>query len=421
MTERMTKETKKQPAIDMNKVKSKLLQQKADIARLEKEADELREEIATNQAEQHRVMTESKLAIDDSELARSFSQKNYAPLLLTLFEKPSKQIRNTAIIMLLLSITTAIAAGYFSAGYLSYTHSMLIDKKIEGLQEKTNQSLLLQQQLKNTIDQQNRINSNPISVKNIDNSRINNAVITPNIQKTSTPTNPTKNKLTPANSEKQQRVLQQATSILRYVKSAEKQEGFLNNYVNDKTQFAQLYLIVMQYASNNNIYYESYLKVIEELGISDTIAPKTVEDLLQIDLDFLHAAYSGWIITTKKKTNGWRYREKDKRFSSFYNYTLDYDLGAWQIVNESNDYNILPDIFLLNMERITQQVTFNNKGSALQQPKYIYYLAYPENSKNKAIESLLNQNNLIKTNGKLKINTSKTNMPLKQNVALTKK
>jgi len=412
MTERMNEETKKQPAIDMNKVKSKLLQQKADIARLEKEAEELREKIANNQAEQHRVITESKLAIEDSELARSFSQKNYAPLLLTLFEKPSKKIRNTAIIILLLSITTATAAGYFSAGYLSYTHSMVIDKKVDGLQETINRSLLLQQQLKNTIAQQNRVPSKPIAVKIIDNSRINNAAVTPNIQKKSTTTTPENNKLTPENSGKQQRILQQVTSILRYVKSAEKQEGFLNNYVNDKTQFAQLYLIVMQYASNDNIYYESYLKVIEELGISDSIAPKTVEDLLQIDLEFLHAAYSGWIITTKKKTNGWRYREEDKRFSSFYNSTLDYDLGAWQIVNESNDYKTLPDIFLLNMERITQQVTFNDKISALQQPKYVYYLAYPESSKNKAIENLLNQNNLIKINGRLKINTSKTNMPL---------
>lgn len=85
----MTEETKKQPAIDMNKVKNKLLQQKAEITRLEEETKALREELKSNQEEQHRITTESQLAIDDSELARSFTQKNYAPLLLTLFEKPS--------------------------------------------------------------------------------------------------------------------------------------------------------------------------------------------------------------------------------------------------------------------------------------------------------------------------------------------
>ena len=408
----MTEETKKQPAIDMNKVKNKLLQQKAEITRLEEETKALREELKSNQEEQHRITTESQLAIDDSELARSFTQKNYAPLLLTLFEKPSRKIRNAAIITLLLSIIAAIAIGYFSASYLSYTHSIELDRKIENFQKKIDTSLLQQKKLQLTVDQQGLNNEKLTALVNTINNASKNTI---NVFKKQTEKEPAalkKANATPTDTIKQQQISQQADSILRYVKSAEQQEGFLDNYINNKTQFVQLYLIVMQYASNDNIHYESYLKVIEKLGIADSIAPKTVKDLLKIDLDFLHAAHSGLIITTKKKENGWRYREQDRRFSSFYNGNLDYDLGAWQIVNETQDYRTLPDIFSLNIERITQQIKFNGKSSSLSQPDFIYYLAYREDNKNKAIENLFDQKNILTVNGKLKIPTSKIDFSL---------
>jgi hypothetical protein len=410
MTERMTENTKKQPAIDMNKVKKKLLQQKEKIAHLEKEAQELREEIANNQAEQHRVTTKAQLAIDESALAKSLSQKNYAPLLLTLFEKPSKQIRNTAIIVLLVSILSAMAAGYFSAGYLSYTHNIIVDKKISVLQEKIDQSLLLQQQLK-------KLNSRLVAAINI-NSSSKDAVATttkiqkPTITKSTVTTEKTREII--KKTDKQKRVEQQVKAILRHVKSAEKQDVFPDNYTNDKTQFAQLYLLVMQHTSNETIYYESYLKAIKELGIADSIAPKTTANLIQIDTEFLHAAYSGWAITTKKKTNGWRYREEDRRLSSFYDGKLQYDLGTWQLANESKNYKTLPDIFALNMERIKKQLTFNDKSFKIELPKYIYYLAYAEENKNKAIEKLFSQKNIKESHGKLKINASKLDSPLVQ-------
>jgi hypothetical protein len=401
----MTEETKKQPAIDMNKVKNKLLQQKAEITRLEEETKALRDELKSNKEEQHRITTESQLVIDDSELARSFTQKNYAPLLLTLFEKPSRKIRNTAIVALLLSIITAIAIGYFSASYLSYTHNKITDKKIDALQNKIDQSLFQQQKLQAAIDQQK---ADSEKTKN-NTSKIAAAKAQKSYEeKTTAFTAPNEKIIDIA---KQKQISQQAESILRYVKSAEQQEGFLDDYINDKTQFAQLYLIVMQYASNDNIHYESYLQAIKSLGISDSIAPKTTQDLLKIDLDFLYATYSGWAVTTKKKENGWRYRDEDRRFSSFYNGSLDYDLGAWQIINETRDYKTLPNIFSLNIERITQQIIFNGERSSVRLPEFIYYLAYAEDNKNKAIENLFNQENVKNVNGKLKIVSSTGNIP----------
>ena len=167
----------------------------------------------------------------------------------------------------------------------------------------------------------------------------------------------------------------------------------------------------MPYAVDENIYYESYLQVIRRIGVLDNIAPQTVEDLLRIDIDFLYANYSGWVITTKKESNGWRYREEDKQFSSYYDSNIDHNTGDWEIISSAKNYEEIPSIFAFNMKRIVQQVTFNNKESALRLPEYIYYLAYLEENKNQSIESLFKQKNLEKSNGKLKIRASKLGTP----------
>jgi len=400
----MTEKTPPQPAIDINKVKNKLLQQKTEITRLENEVTRLQEEIAQNQTEQHRIISESQLATDDSELARSFNQKNYAPIIQALFEKPSKQLRNGAFVIILFFVAAALAAGYFSSGYLTYTHNIIIDEKLDVLQDQFTR-LIKQQQL-----QQEVVNKN-LALAELEREAflISNASVSASV--TAAPAI-TEN----ANIQRKNRIAEQADAIFRHIRTAEKQEGFLNNYVNDKTQFAQLYLFVMQYASNEDIYYESYLEVIKTLNISPSIAPKTVDDLLDFDLNFLQATYSGLLITSNKKRKGWRYRKEDGEFSSYYNSDLNYDLGSREIAIDNKDYKQLPSIFAFNINRITQQIIFNDRENKLQLPKKIYYIAYSEPAKNDAIKKLLNQEKYYNDNGVLTIDASLISLPINNNI-----
>ena len=405
----MTEQTSPKPAIDINKVKNKLLQQKNQITHLETEVVRLQEELVQNQADQHRIATESQLAADDSELARSFNQKNYAPVIRALFEQPSKQLRNGAFFILLFFVAAALAAGYLSAGYLTYTHNIIIDNKLDSLRDQV-VTLTKLQQLQQEVTNKS-LALTELEIKNRFSPAINTSTSISAIAKNTHTINEPK-----TNVQKTNQIAEQASAILRYVRTAEKQEGFLKNYTRDKTQFSQLYLIVMQYASNQNIYYESYLEVIKSLKISPDIAPKTIDDLLRIDLEFLQAAYSGLLITSHKKTRGWRYREADQQFSSYYNSNLNYNLGSWQIVNDSQDYKTLPNIFALNIDRVKQQVIFNGSEEKLQLPEKIYYSAYSETKKNAAIKKLLNQEIILNENGALTIDASIINLPLSNDI-----
>ncbi|MGS2718550.1 hypothetical protein ACVBE9_10280 [Eionea flava] len=390
------------PAIDINKVKNKLIQQKNDIQRLEQEVDNLQKIVKEQEKESHKASTEAKLAVDDSELARSFNQKNYAPIIASLFEKPSKQLRNRAIIIILIATALSLAAGYFSAGYLTYTQNILLNEKIGAIQDQLTQ-FMQQQKIQQEITKKQ---IEVIALKRLENkNQSSEAPITPIVEKSSA-----------ASIEKENTIIRQAKNIVQYIREAESQPEFIKDYKKNKTQFAQLYLIVMQYASNENIFYDSYLKAIEILNIPNHIAPKNTDELLLMDLEFLRAAYSGFVITSEKNKNGWRYRESDRQFSSYYNSALEYDLGAWQIINEKNDYQSLPNVFALNIDRVVQQVLFNNASSRLMLPEQTYYHAYPESNKNQAVGKLLNQEKIEKNGNTLTIDASRFNIPISEQV-----
>jgi hypothetical protein len=87
-------------------------------------------------------------------------------------------------------------------------------------------------------------------------------------------------------------------------------------------------------------------------------------------------------------------------------------LGTWNIVNESADYKTLPEMFSLNMERVAQQIVFNDKRESLDVPDNIYYLAYSEERKNSALENLFDQKNIGRINGKLEIDMSTIRLSL---------
>jgi hypothetical protein len=377
-----------------------------EMKQLEGAVQHLKREVANLISERDRTVIESKLAVEDAELARSFSKKNYASLLLELFEKPSMRLRKQSTIMFILAFCSL---GALLGGYLFIY--------METKQER----LLIQQQLSeltNKIEQLHQKSLQPLSPAEKNNTAQHS--LEPYVNADSIPSTPTDNRetveasseLTPAQIAKSIKIAQQANAILAYIELAAQQAGFPKNYTTNKKDFAQLYLIVMQYASNENIYYEAYLDVISRLKIAPNIAPATVDDLVEMDTDFLQAAYSGFIITTKKLEKGWRYREEDQQFSTYYNNALDYDLGLWQIVNETKDYKSLPEIFRLNILRTEQQLVFNEQDKATGMPSTIYYKAYKENNKNNAVIKLLDNSATENRSGTLAISTA-TLAPLK--------
>jgi hypothetical protein len=385
--------------LDANQVRQLLQHNKNEIHRLQALAQQLQTDIDTLTPERNQAVTESKLAIKSAELARSFSEKNYTPLLLELFEAPSKRLRKqtylffaiaTAIILILvfshLYTNQSIAKSQqFTEARLTY-----LNNNIESLRLK---------QDTNTINTEINL-SPPVEEQKI------------RIQKNGDKDGANKNIGNPQEPTKNIIIKAQAKQLLSFVKLAEKQIGFPKDYQRDKTSFAQLYLIVMQHASNEKIYYESYLEAINNLAIAKEIAPTSIEDLVQMDLDFLHASYSAYTITAKKLARSWRYREIDKQFSSYYNNTLNYNLGAWQIVNEKEDYEQLPAIFSLNIKRTMQQLAFNGKLSTVKLPNKIYYSAYKEKQKNKSIVNLFNNKVVNNDNGVLAIDASETDIKI---------
>ena len=147
---------------------------------------------------------------------------------------------------------------------------------------------------------------------------------------------------TPAEQEKADQIAQQADSIVRFIQSVEQRKDFPQEYRTDKSKMTQLYMIVTQQAGDQNLYYQSYIDAMERFGADDNIRPKTVSDMADVDRDFLHALLSAYLVTNAKQAKGWRYRDLGRRFSTYYNNTSPYQLGAWQIVNKSQDYSVLP-------------------------------------------------------------------------------
>jgi hypothetical protein len=211
--------------------------------------------------------------------------------------------------------------------------------------------------------------------------------------------------------EKEKTIRQQAKKISEYVQRASTQKGFPKDFKNNKTSLAQLYLIVMQHANKEAVYYEAYLEAMRSLNINNHIIPKDIHDLIQLDTDFLQATASAYIITTRKQQQQWRYRESDQLFSNYYNPNLGYDLGPWQIVNEKKDYKHLPKIFALNMQRVLKQLSHNNKHEFMNINDRIFYHAYQENNKNIAFKKLLGASEVSRTKNMVNVDTNDIAIP----------
>ena len=378
-----------------------------DIIRLENEVLALKNEIADYQSEKERIQIEAKLSIEDAQLARSFSRKNYTPLLNELFQLPAKRLRRQNIILFTLSL---LCIGVLLS-YNIYTHlfpntqSPSFGNEITQLNEKINR---LEASIATTNDtikdnhaallnatKENKIEAEHNTLQDQDAASIKKQ-------------NPAAKEMT----EKEKSIQLQARKISDYVNRAATQKGFPKDFTHNKTSLAQLYLIVMQHANKDKVYYESYLEAMRTLNISTAIMPNNISDLVQLDIDFLQATFSAYIITKSKQGKKWRYRESDQKFSSYYNPNLDYNLGPWQIVNDKKDYKNLPKIFSLNMKRIIDQLIYNKKTSSLTIPRDIYYSTYSENNKNEAIRKLLGVKTLKNNRNMLTINTHDLALPL---------
>lgn len=377
-----------------------------DIIRLENEVQALKNEIADYQIEKERIQIEAKLSIEDAQLARSFSRKNYTPLLDELFQQPAKRLRRQNIILFVLSLLCigVLLGQNMYTQLFPNTPSPTLNKEITALDKKISALESVITTTHHTLSENHADLLHALQEKN---AAKNNAV-TPDSH-----TPPIENKIAPlAMSEKEKTIQQQAHKIRDYVQHAASQKGFPKDFTHNKTSLAQLYLIVMQHANKDKVYYESYLSAMRELNISEAIMPKNIDDLVQLDIDFLQATFSAFVITKHKQEKKWRYRESDQKFSSYYNPNLDYNLGPWQIVNNKKDYADLPKIFAVNIKRITDQLSHNKKTSALTIAGDIFYSPYDENNKNAALKKLLNTTTLPRERDMLAINTREIALPL---------
>lgn len=407
---------------------------RSEVERLEQQVKELQDEIDSFQSEKERIAIEARLAIDDAELARSFSRKNYSPLLSELFHRPAKRLRRQNIILFILSIisitalivtivyplffksvTTGIQPSTQSSTPKGLTDSAIAyDEAVNRLEKK------LASIEESILQLQNTGTPAETSIETPELTSAENNIKQEIAKETATQTDDVVVSEPPqALSGQERNIDRQAKKIVSYVKQAAQQKGFPNDYVSNPTSLAQLYLIVMQHASNENIYYESYLSAMRALNVSQEIIPETIDDLVAIDTAFLQATFSAQTITQRKKLNGWRYRDSDQQFSSYYNPELNYDLGPWQIVNEEKDYKELPDIFALNTKRMVQQLLFNKRQKNLAIPDKIFYLAYAEENKNQSVKRLLSAKHLQQQNEKLVLNTQ--HIPLTANSQLVRK
>lgn len=431
-------------------VRQLLKNKSAQISELETLVQNLQTEISEITSDRDRVVIESKLAIEDAELARSFSKKNYASLLTELFEKPSKKLSRLSLMSLLFNGVLIVALSYASLMYVFTKDKQALNEQVIAIQAQIDQ---LSSTVPTLIQENNRTIKQLITDDQISSKTPIISEIKPSSEKNSTPnTNdivevsldktindesaaeafreatiteeeikPSVNSVTRSAEDitKDNIVQQQGDALFRYVDGSIGKEGFPNNFANDKTHLAQLYLIIMQHASNEAIYYESYLHALDLLNISSNIAPKNVDDLIVMDKEFLQATFSAFLITSRKQARKWRYREVDRKFSTYYNPEIGYNLGDWQVVNDTADYATLPTIFSLNMQRVIQQLAFNNQTVQLTLPDTIFYQRYDESPKNNALLSLLNSSEITSSeqkNNALAMNSKNISLPVSKKI-----
>ncbi len=423
---------------------------------LNAQIQQLKQHIADLESEKDYLAIESKLAVQDAELARSFSSKNYERILDELFQAPAKRLGRKVALLFSLSIITLLALAFTIASPYFITqpyqqhleqevallHSRLDHIASQGSTKQADQagtpqnygttSHSLQAELEETpetltVATDDR-QTTPLLINTQQPIVLEESVEEP-IERVeeSTPaplkeqaviTSPANEAATPIFNEKERTINQQSQTILEYVHLASTKNGFPEDYQENKTNLAQLYLIIMQNASNDNIYYESYLKALDTLEIAEAIKPKTVADLVKIDTDFLQAAFAAYLITQKKHQKQWRYRDTDRGFDSYYNPSIGYDLGSWKIVNSTQDYLRLPEIFALNVKRIAQQLAFNQQIEALQLPQSLYYLSYEDSAKDQAVGKLMDADRVDSTSNKLVLDTRFTALSLSTNAAI---
>lgn len=414
----MTNTDHQNPLSDPDTLVQQLADAEQEINELRAETQQLQANIDTLSSEKERLLVENRLAIEDAELARSFKRSNYAPMIETLIEQPLKNLRRQILFTAVLAIIIVIAVTYFLPRVTSTTLPSASPAASAATPSNNNESH------SDTSEVVNHAISSPDAFEeNAPTNTTSDSVPTNELTGTTPVANnnvnqqenaPAQEPAPATNSTTNPVITQQTKAIIDYIQSAENREDFPKNYTSDKSQLAQLYLIVMQHATNDNLYYEAYLNAMSALGVPESILPQTVDSIIAIDKEFLHSVYSAYTVTHQKQLSGWRYRDIDRRFSSYYRADSPYQLGAWQIVNETQDYQVLPKVFAINIERMMQQAEFNGKAASLGIPNTIYYRAYDESGKNQAVRKLFNNEQLIESDGVLEINTQRYPLTLKK-------
>lgn len=425
---------------------AQLSEAELQIRDLQEENDKLQQAMEELTSERDRILIENKLAIEDAELVRSFKRTNYAPLIEEMFEKPAKRLRRQTLLMVFLAIIGSLATAYLVSGYLLLQNKQAMETELTRLH--SNLDLLQGEQSANNTASAEAIEASPTPADNgtvastsavaaseeneestttapQEAANANEAAATPEPQATepeaqtaaetvATESSPPAQGPTPAEQAKAEQIATQADSIVRFIQSVEQRKDFPQEYRTDKSKMTQLYMIVTQQAGDQNLYYQAYIEAMERLGADDSIRPQTVSDMADIDRDFLHALLSAYLVTDAKQAKGWRYRDLDRRFSTYYNNTSPYQLGAWQIVNKSQDYSVLPKVFAVNIQRVQKQLAFNGQLVDTAFPDNIFYLAYNEANKNNAVKNLFNNDSLINKDGVLNLNIAQYPLPLKR-------
>ena len=405
--------TQEQSTIDL--LTAQLSEAELQIQDLQEENAKLQQEMENLASDRDRVRIENKLAIEDAELVRSFKRTNYAPLIEEMFEKPAKKLRRQTLLMIVIAILLSMGSAYLLSGYLIVQNNQIMEAELSRLHN--NLDLLQEKSSEDAARQETTSEVAPSTSTPHTDNETNPATAEQSRpaseEDTTEITQPAPQPL-PQDQETATRIAQEADSIVNFVQSVEERKDFPKGYRTDKSKMTQLYMIVSQQAGDKNLHYQSYIDAMARLGVEESVRPKTVDEMAAIDKDFLHALFSAYLITSAKQTKGWRYRDEDRRFSTYYNNASPYQLGAWKIVNKNQDYSLLPKVFAANIQRVGQQLAFNDQLQNTLLPEGIYYLAYNEANKNNAVKNLFNNDTLINKDGSLYLNITQYPLPLKR-------
>ncbi len=378
-----------------DELKALLNEKQDEIMSLETQVQELEQELENFRAASSRIAIESRLAVEDAELARSFSRKNYQGLVKELIEDPLKRFRRSAYVIVLLVVVISVGASIFAIGY----NGQQADGPVKQILNQLGDNPTVETSESIAVEAEKSATSAPVTnalpTETAAHSLGTEKEPAPDAQTAPSTTPDTTAETTSAekpatiDAQKAALIQTQATAILDYIQESEAKGQVQAGYRSDKSKLVQLYLITMLHAAKEPMLYESYLAVFEALNIDPAIKPATIDELAAIDSDFLHASYNGYIITQLKKSKGWRYRDIDRRFSSYYSGNNGYSLEAWQIVNNTQDYQTLPYIFALNIRQIFDQLAFNQRTDALNINTRLFYSRYEQANKNNAVSKLL--------------------------------